>query len=326
MAAGIAKFIKGRVSAWALKRQGRDHLPIALDKRRVYILPGKMGFIFAAMLLAILLASMNYGNSMGFALTFLLASLGLVTMHHCHGNLTGTVVQAIGAQPVFAGEDAIFEILLQNTEHSAKYDLRGESSDYLGTSTDLATDQSGTIRLSIPTSKRGRLRLRRFAVSTRFPLNLFRSWSWIHQPADCLVFPRPAAAAPLPVRQSGSQYDALAGGDGADDFSGLRSFQPGDSPRHIAWKALAREQEMLVKQFSGGAAQQLWLDWDLAGPGDDETRLSLLCRWILAANAAGKLFGLRLPGTEIPPASGDEHQLICLSALALYPSPSEGGS
>ena len=326
MAAGIPKFIKERVAAWALKRQGRDRLPVTLDKRRVYILPGKMGFIFAAMLFAILLASMNYGNSMGFALTFLLASLGLVAMHHCHGNLTGTVVQAIGAQPVFAGEDAVFEILLQNSEHSARYDLRGESSDYFGSTTDIATDRSGVIRLAIPTHNRGCLRLQRFAVSTRFPLNLFRSWSWIHQPADCLVFPRPAAEAPLPARQSGSQYDAVAAGDGADDFSGLRSFRPGDSPRHIAWKALAREQEVLVKQFSGGAAEQLWLDWNLAGPGDDERRLSLLCYWILAANTAGMLFGLRLPGTEIPPASGAEHQLACLSALALYPSPSEGGS
>ena len=108
MAAGIVNLVKNRASAWALKRQGRDHLPVTLEKRRVYILPGKTGFVFAFMLFAMLLASMNYGNSMGFALTFLLVSLGLVAMHHCHGNLTGTVVQTIGAEPVFAGEVAIF--------------------------------------------------------------------------------------------------------------------------------------------------------------------------------------------------------------------------
>jgi uncharacterized protein (DUF58 family) len=326
VAIGTPKFIRDRVAAWALKRQGSDHLPVTLEKRRVYILPGKMGFVFALMLFAILLASMNYGNSMGFALTFLLASLGLVTMHHCHGNLTGTVVQAIGADPVFAGEDAVFEILLQNSEHAARYDLRGESSDYLGSVTDIETDRSGVVRLAIPTRKRGRLRLDRFGVSTRFPLSLFRSWSWIHQPADCLVFPSPAADSPLPASQPGAQYDSVSVGDGADDFSGLRSFRPGDSPRHIAWKALAREQELLVKQFSGGAAQQLWLDWDLTSPGDDEHRLSQLCRWILAANAAGMLFGLRLPGREIPPANGDEHQLLCLTTLALYPTPGESSS
>ncbi len=320
MAAGIVNLVTDRASAWALKRQGRDHLPVRLDKRRVYILPGKTGFVFAFMLFAMLLASMNYGNSMGFALTFLLVSLGLVAMHHCHGNLTGTVVQTIGAEPVFAGEDAVFEILLQNPGHEARYDLRGESSDFMGSATDIGTDKNGVVRLAIPTRKRGRLRLNRFAVSTRFPLNLFRSWSWIHQPADCLVFPKPAPATPLPATQPGSQHDSVSNGEGADDFSGLRSFRPGDSPRHIAWKALAREQELLVKQFTGGAAQQLWLDLNLAGSGDDEQRLSRLCRWILAANTAGFLYGLRLPGTEIPPASGDEHQLCCLSALALYPS------
>ena len=326
MAAGIPKFIKERASAWALKRQGRDHLPITLDKRRVYILPGKPGFVFAFMLFAMLLASVNYGNSMGFALTFLLVSLGLVVMHHCHGNLTGTVVHTIGAEPVFAGEDAVFEILLQNPGHDARYELRGDSSNYLGSVTDIESDKNGVVRLAIPTHRRGRLRLNRFAISTRFPMNLFRSWSWIHQPADCLVYPKPAEATPLPASQPGSQHDSVSNGEGADDFSGLRSFRPGDSPRHIAWKALAREQELLVKQFTGGAAQQLWLDLDLAGPGDSERRLSRLCRWILAANTAGLLYGLRLPGMEIPPASGDEHRLRCLSALALHPPLNESES
>ena len=47
---------------------------------------------------------------------------------------------------------------------------------------------------------------------------------------------------------------------GSDDFAGLRDYQSSDSPRHIAWKAVARSDKLLTKQFAGDAAAELWLD------------------------------------------------------------------
>ena len=76
---------------------------------------------------------------------------------------------------------------------------------------------------------------------------------------------------------------------------------------------------MLIKQFAGGASEELWFDLDLA-PTDAslETRLSILAGWILAAEATHIRYGLALPGCEIPPDQGDTHRNKCLEALALY--------
>ena len=49
------------------------------------------------MVFAMLLGSLNYGASLAFALTFLLAGLALVVMHHCHNNLLGTQLRFLGA-------------------------------------------------------------------------------------------------------------------------------------------------------------------------------------------------------------------------------------
>ena len=69
---------------------------------------------------------------------------------------------------------------------------------------------------------------------------------------------------------------------GSDDFSGLRAHQITDSPRHVAWKAVARGAEMLTKQFAGRADARLWLDWELISPLlDVEARLSRLTGWVL---------------------------------------------
>jgi len=44
---------------------------------------------------------LNYGASLGFALTFR-SRAGLVVMHHCHNNLLGARLKFVGAAPVFA--------------------------------------------------------------------------------------------------------------------------------------------------------------------------------------------------------------------------------
>jgi uncharacterized protein (DUF58 family) len=156
-------------------------------------------------------------------------------------------------------------------------------------------------------------------LETRYPLGLFRAWSYVEPDARCLVYPRPERS-PLPTAAAheapGGQRSPVAGNE---DFSGLRTYQLSDSPRHVAWKAVARTDGMLTKQFSGEAAAELWLDWERLPPALGlEQRLSRLAGWVLAAERGGARYGLRLPGVEIAPARGDSHAAACLQALALY--------
>ena len=78
----------------------------------------------------------------------------------------------------------------------------------------------------------------------------------------------------------------------------LRAYRAGDAPKLIAWKALAREQGLLTKEFSAMASSELWLDWDEARAPDVEARLSILCHWVIQAESFGQSYGLRLPGVS----------------------------
>lgn len=87
----------------------------------------------------------------------------------------------------------------------------------------------------------------------------------------------------------------------------------------MAWKAAARTESLLTKQFAGDSAAELWLDWQLLPAGlGVETRLSRLVGWVLSAEQAGARYGLRLPGGEINPGRGEAHRVSCLQALALF--------
>jgi uncharacterized protein (DUF58 family) len=172
--------------------------------------------------------------------------------------------------------------------------------------------------LAVPAARRGRLSLGRVMLETRFPLDLFRAWSYVEPDAHCLVYPRPLFSGLPPGGTQAGTGKARAHASGNDDFSGLRGYQASDSPRHIAWKTVARTGDLLTKQFSEDAAEELWLEWEQANPAlDAEERLSLITGWVLAAEQAGSRYGLKIPGTEIEPDRGDAHRAQCLQALAL---------
>ena len=66
---------------------------IVLGHRRVYIVPSRLGLLFGGVLLILLMGSINYTLSLGFALTFLLAGTGLAGMVQTTRNLARLAVQ-----------------------------------------------------------------------------------------------------------------------------------------------------------------------------------------------------------------------------------------
>jgi uncharacterized protein (DUF58 family) len=310
--------LEDRVRRWARRRQGADSVPLTLVPRRVYILPTAFGYLFAGFVLVMLLAAMNYNNSLGLALTFLLVGVALAAMHLCHRNLNGVVVSGVQPGEAFAGQPLALTIGCENPTAVARMALEFACDGAKGGVELLAARGRSLVTLQLPTERRGLLRPSRVSVSTRFPFGLFRAWSWLHLPLEAVVYPR-AAGDQQPPATRGPDYaglDLLQRGD--EDFRGFRSYHPGDSPRHIAWKALARGAPLLVKDHAGASGTPVVFELDQVADRDLEQRLSQIARWILDAEQRARAFGVRLPGTGIAPATGVLQRRRCLTALALF--------
>jgi uncharacterized protein (DUF58 family) len=309
-----------RLASWIWGFKPPERGTIVLVHRRVYILPARLGLLYGGTLAILLIGSINYALALGFALTFVLAGLAFAGMVHTARNLGRIGVSTGRAEPVFAGESAQFRLYLDGR---ARYDRPAILARHVGSGSqfvvDIPAEGIAEVVLAVPARRRGWLPLGRVLLETRFPLGLFRAWSYVEPDARCLVYPRPERSS-LPRALAEAAAGALRSqASGNDDFSGLRGYQLSDSPRHVAWKAVARTDDMLTKQFTGEAAAELWLDWSLLSPAlGTEQRLSRLAGWVLAAEAQGAFYGLRLPGCEIAPARGDAHAAACLQALALY--------
>lgn len=294
--------------------------PVTLGQRRIFVLPTRQGYTFALMLLLLLLASINYSLSLGFLLTFLLGSMAGVGMLHTWRNLAHLRLRPGRCEPVFAGETAAFAVTIESpslTRFAIGLTRRGGEPVHA----DVRVEEPATLAIVVPTKRRGRIRCGRLEVFTRYPIGLFHAWSYLEFDLAVTVYPRPdptAGSPPGAGKEAGEEGIPVAG---EEEFNMLRAYRAGDPPRQIAWKALAREQELLTKEFSAMASSELWIDWSEACAPDVEARLSILAQWVLKADEYGQAYGLRLPGTRIPADRGEAHRARCLEALALFEVP-----
>jgi uncharacterized protein (DUF58 family) len=317
---GFITDLKRRMFRW----QSDGTAPLRLSQRRIFILPTRAGLLFAAALLAMLTGAINYNLALGHALVFLLVGLALTGMVHAFRNLHGLSIAPGRCAPVFAGEVAYFPLHLASERNTPRLALELRAGDETRSVT-AAVAAHGLSEVTVPVAalRRGWLDLPRTRLATTYPLGLFIAWSYLQPAMRCLIYPQPLPT-PLPPPRAATRTGDHHGDGGQEDFSGFRERQPADSPRHVAWKASARDagqRPLLVKQFAGGARTELQLDWALTPEATaPEARIAILAGWVMAAEDDGACYGLRLPGQEIAPDSGDTHRHRCLEALALFPS------
>jgi uncharacterized protein (DUF58 family) len=294
--------LRQSISDWIFRASVPETPPVTLVQRRIFILPTKQGYLFAFVLLILLLASINYTLSLGFVLTFLLASMAGVAMLHTWRNLAHLKLRPGRCEPVFAGETAHFAISVE-TPARTRFSIAVRRRDDEPVYADVVSGEIAGVGMPVVASRRGLLRCGRLEVFTRYPVGLFHAWSYVDFALTVIVYPRPDPFGGTPPSQSRSASEEGIPIAGDEEFNMLRAYRAGDTPRQIAWKALAREQGLLSKEFNA----------------DAEARLSILCHWVLQAERFGQSYGLRLPGRSIRPSRGEAHRTRCLEALALFP-------
>ncbi len=310
-----------RLRQRAFRTAPADRSPVVLRHSRIYILPTRRGYAVIAMLLLMLLTSLNYALSLGLAVTFLFGGLVAAALLHTFRNLSGIEIKPLAASDTFAGGHIVFSLSLAGGAIDRR-SIAVSANDVAATAA-VAAGAVHTVTLAVPAHARGRMPLGRVTLSSDYPLGLWRGWAYVHFPLAGIAYPAPEPSAPpLPSGEMGVDPRAVGRGD-EHDLAGLRDYQRGDPLQRVAWKAVARGAGWFSKAFEGTAGGgPVALDWSrLPAQLDTERRLSRLAAWILAAERTTRPFALSLPGTALPAASDREHRRAALTALALYPEP-----
>ena len=314
--------LRAKIQGWMRPRQA-ETLPARLTRQRIYVLPTASGLFFGFVLATMMLGALNFNNNPALLLAFLIAGAAQASLFGAHMQLSGVVVSTIAADPVPAGEAIHLRIALGAVDQRVRRGLRvahGEA--FAHTSFD---SHGGTVELLLPTEHRGWLPVHRIELSTVQPLGLARAWGYVWPDEPLLVYPAAEAQAPplpAPAGDAGRAQVTRAG----DDIHQLRGYRTGDARRSIAWKASARRDSLLVREYEQHRSEQLTLDWQLTAGLPYEQRIRRLARWVDDAERAGQRYALHLPASPgIDFGNGAQHRHLCLRALALMPDEARHG-
>lgn len=286
----------------------------------MWVLPNRNAVGLGAVLLGMWYAGASQVNGAAYLLGFVLAGVAAVSAVHAWSNLRGVACAAEPIAPVFAGGELAVSLVAKSARNRAHWSVVVRAPGGRRAARFAEIPATGEVRahLTLPTRERGCFADLELRVESIFPLGFFTAHHALRLAQPHFIYPAPVGGRPLPYALAPSR-EARAGARGeGDDFGGVRAWQSGESQRHIDWKAAARGQPLLVKQWTGEVDEILALDWSALDGSETEARLSQLAAWVVQAEQSGARYALRLPGKEFAPARGEPHYHACLRALAVH--------
>jgi len=286
----------------------------------IYPTAGFAGLLFV--LGAMWYAASSQNNTAVYLLLFALTAVFLVSIPHTLVNLAGVTVTLESVQPAFVGQEVSLPLEIMNDSRATRHgiELGLSSSNKERQRIDhIPAHQAARITLRFPARQRGQYQVETLRLTSAYPLGFIRFLKKVCSSQTYVVYPKPAGDVHLPssVVDKRDGRPLTESGEG-DDFAGIRAYVHGESQRHIDWRAVARGQPLMTKQFTAEAEGVVYLDFSALRFTDVEERLSQLALWVIEAERARRPYALRLPSVEIPSAVGQAHFHQCMRVLSLF--------
>lgn len=309
------------------------------------------GLIFLGILGIVAFAAWNTSNNLLFLVFSILASTFFVALMTARANLRDLIVSARFPDHIFAGEPAPVIVMLKNARRllpsfSVLVEARGPSAIHerkrkrvmrsrfkkraLAYFMYVPHKASAEQRVEQLFEKRGHVLITGFELSTRFPFGFFRRRRRLRaRDVDIIVFPKPEPIGDelhlLPM--NAGRHASMRRGAGHDLLT-LRDYQPQDDLRHIDWKATARGQRLIVREFTAEDERRVTVAFDTrVGTGQDADEKDFRERFEHGVTLAASLIAhfieehaeVRLVLGEEGGryGVGEEHLYECLRRLAL---------
>jgi len=285
----------------------------------IYPTAGFAGLLFV--LGAMWYAAASQNNTAVYMLFFVLAAVFLISIPHTLLNLAGIKVSLESVQPTFVGQEVSLPLEIVNDSRATRHgiELGSPDADKERERIDcVPAHKAARVTLRFPARRRGEYTVGALCLTSAYPLGFVRFSKNFSFSQTYTVYPKPEGDHRLPRSFANPQGRLLTEFGEGDDFAGMRAYVQGESQRHIAWRAVARGQPLMTKQFTAEAEGALHFDFSSLHSPDVEARLSQLALWIVLAERARRAYGLHLPGTEIPAGIGQAHFHQCMRALSLY--------
>lgn len=310
--------MRSRIKYWFAKHVDRkhtaDHMIFKHDS--IYVLPSQSGLLFIGIMVLNFILGINYQNNLILAVSYIMAVLLIVSLLSGYINFNRLGLKLLSVNDNYEGAltDAIVE--LESTKERYNIIIR-----HINTGSEVTINEvfKNTIAHVTLPYKRGVYTIEKFKITSHFPFGLVTVWSYLHSNKTLHVYP-------LPKEEKAQINHIITGTDGdsnvndvqaIDEFNELKPYQQGMSLNKVSWRHFAKNQQLLVKDYTSEQSVSVGFDFDLM-TGNVEERLSKLCFLVVEASNNQQPFALKLPNETVAIGSGQSHRVKCLEILSEY--------
>jgi len=284
--------------------------------QRYRVKVNRAGIFFTGVTIFLGVSAVNTSNNLlylvvSFLLSFMLLS-GMLSLY----NLRGLSLELIPPKEVYAQRAENFKLILKNQKRFPSFTLLVEAQGSRAFFPILKKEEVGFITLKYP--RRGYYDKISVRVSSSFPVGLFERFFYMDVPINLVVYPHPMAVSKR-IRVEGLQrgeWLTVGRKRGYEHLHSVREYM-GEPVKLIHWKLSAKVGKLYVKDFLAEESPPVVLSLDMVD-GTLEDKLSKLAYLVLEYSKKGTPVGLRLDGTYLEPALGEEHKRRMLRELALF--------
>jgi uncharacterized protein (DUF58 family) len=209
-------------------------------------------FVFASVLIAA--AAVNTGNNLIYLILALMLSLLVLSLGILKENLRKLSLSVGLISPVFAGEEALFNVTLKNGKrripaYSVNILSEGMTSRAYFPSVSAHGESSKDVNILF--RRRGLYGARSFTAQSGFPFILFTAERAMQVAGEVLVYPALRDVGDIvPDNRGTAEEDALRMAGAGEEIYSIRDFRYGDDLRRIHWKASAKVSDLMVKEYA----------------------------------------------------------------------------
>lgn len=255
---------------------------------------------------------MAYANNMVYAICFYLTVMGLGLARKINDNVDKARIEGLSAQEIYAGLPQKLNVHIRNETnqklHRLELRLERKSDPVVF---DLEPEESKVVEILWTPPKRGYVKPPKLRLNSQFPGGMFNAWKVKKNLEDILVYPALSGQKSFP-----ENVHALSESIGV--LREIRDYKPGDSPRRIHWRSLAKNGQLRTMVHENQDGQSCYFSWDQISSLRLEEKLSQLSLWLHQAQHNDQSWTLRLPDQEFNSISGHQAYHAALKELALW--------
>jgi len=260
----------------------------------------------------LLLMAMAYGNNLVYGVCFYLTVMGLGLARSINDNVNNCRIESVLAHEIFAGGPQKIQIQIRNVSNESLRQLelrlaRKESP----VTVNLQPHETKLVELLWTPPHRGYLQAPAVRLNSPYPSALFNAWK-VKRFKDSVI------AYPALKGQKNYPEAARASSESIGVLREIRDYKPGDSPRRIHWRSLAKNGQLRTMVHENQEGQSCYFNWDQVQGLKLEEKLSQLALWLHLAHKNGQPWTLKLPQHEFDSGHGTQAYHAALKHLALW--------